>query len=391
MAEIALIHDLFTCQRWVEKQPCEAGATIAVRAALRTLPHWWAWVMENADTPEHTRSTLPGLRACLISRIATSRPSDAMIRALACTTIDIHLDYNVAHAAASAMQDATHTVAAILSAVFHHTNAEDAVSSAAYVAFAAESVAVYAASSKSAADQIWSEVRADARLLSGGSDAAAAPLWSQDPNPFEARWQEVRTHEAQIENAGTAKSFWITWYQSVLDGKPMLGNVGRTDEMLEKIALIAPEDWDRGEDVVNPQIEEIWELYRLRVEVAALKAERDEIRADSASAEHRSHNHPPELIDATREVAQRTEIIWAALDDAETELEADEPDKSRLRRIARNLLAALRLATAYCGKVADTVIISGAKVGGVAAFDWLFNNGRLWQFVKDLLSFSWGP
>jgi len=48
--------------------------------------------------------------------------------------------------------------------------------------------------------------------------------------------------------------------------------VARCWGMLEQIALIDPETWGYGPEVVNPVIREIWELHRLRAEVAALNA-----------------------------------------------------------------------------------------------------------------------
>ncbi|WP_176214421.1 hypothetical protein [Roseovarius sp. A-2] len=57
-------------------------------------------------------------------------------------------------------------------------------------------------------------------------------------------------------------------------------------------------------------------------------------------------------------------------------------------------MAALNVVVAYCGKVADAVVISGAKIGGgavgTAMLDHVANNGRLMQFAKDLLAFGGG-
>lgn len=216
------------------------------------------------------------------------------------------------------------------------------------------------------------------------------PLWSLEPNPFDTRWHKIRNHDLQIDRGDNVNSFWVNWYQSVLDGKPMLDNAERTDEMLEKIALIAPEVWDQGEDVINPLIDEIWELYRLRVEVAALRAERHGFLAHGASAEHRSHNHPPELIDATKEIAQRTEIIWTVLDEAQAELEADAPDKARLSRIARSLLTTLEPVASYLAKVGDEFVMSAAKAAGTLAGKVMISVG-IWQFAHHLLKFAGSP
>ncbi|MEQ8896295.1 MAG: hypothetical protein RID23_04330 [Roseovarius sp.] len=172
----------------------------------------------------------------------------------------------------------------------------------------------------------------------------------------------------------------------------MLGDAARTWEMLEKIALIDAATWDGGPEAVNPVIREIWELYRLRVEVAALRAEKERLLEGRASTEARSHNQPPELVETEPEMARQVEVIWAGLDAAQDELEQELPDKHLLQGIAEKILAALKAVAGYCAKVGDTVVMSAAKVGGgtvgTAILDHVANNGRLLQFAKDLLQYA---
>src|SRR6056297_3599681 len=203
------------------------------------------------------------------------------------------------------------------------------------------------------------------------------------------KWQIANSEDAQDWQ------FWIDWYDSLLDGRPMLGDSGRTWEMLEQIALIDPATWDRGPEVANPVIREIWELHRLRAEVSALQAEKAAFLAARASGAQRGHNQPPEgLVDDAPEVARQITIIWDGLDEARDELERDAPDKGVLRAIAERMLAALNAVVAYCGKVGDAVVMSAAKFGGgavgTAVLDQVANNGRLMQFAKDILTFGGG-
>ena len=146
---------------------------------------------------------------------------------------------------------------------------------------------------------------------------------------------------------------------------------------------------------MNPVIREIWELHRLRAEVAALQAEKAAFLAARASEVQRGHNQPPDgLVDDAPEVARQITLIWDGLDEAREELERAAPDKGVLRVIAERMLAALNAVVAYCGKVGDAVVMSAAKVGGgavgTAVLDHVANNGRLMQFAKDLLAYGGG-
>ncbi|WP_102105953.1 hypothetical protein [Roseovarius mucosus] len=231
-------------------------------------------------------------------------------------------------------------------------------------------------------------------MVADGEFPDARPLWQEGAGPLAEQWRAIKWQVDQSEGAGDWQ-FWIAWYDALLEGRPMLADAGRTWEMLEEIALINPEIWGEGPEVVNPVIRGIWELHRLRAEVAALQAEKEMFLAVQASAAHRGHNQPPEgLVDDAPEVARQIIIIWDGLDEARDELERDAPDKGVLCAIAERMLAALNAVVAYCGKVGDRMIMAVAATigtgGGAALLDHFVINGRLSQFVKDLISFGIG-
>ena len=395
MVEIADIKDVFGGENWLKEQSGEVATVIAARAALRTLPIWWAWGMNEAELERDPTAALKGLHACLVLGIVSLGPSHALTSdAIAGVAYPNELmedsQINFVDSAAGAINDATGVTAATFAPDRYHADAATVRSDAAAAVFAAESASVYLLTWVGK-DYIWSEMRSDAIRLSEGAVATVAPLWSQRSNPFHTKWQDILDYESQKHRRGSDGSFWTSWYQSILDGKSMLGDAARTQEMLEKIALIDLKIWDQGEAAINPLIEGIWELYRLRVEVAALKIERDGLASHRASPEHRSHNKPPDLIGADEELARNVTIVWAALDDADAALEKDVPDKARLKSIARTLLSGLKEIAIYCGKVTNVYVMSAATAGGVVSVDILVNNGRLLQFAKDLLSYVGGP
>ncbi|WP_372675097.1 hypothetical protein [Aquicoccus sp.] len=315
----------------------------------RSLPVWWDAVLTVDWEGKADTTALPFLRSVLILSVAAKMPTE---------------DLQVARGAASP------AIGAIIQTV---------------------SEAIAAASTGAITDAAaWNAVRADAEEAAGGTLPNASPLWPNGVNPSAEQWAAIKWQVANSEGAADWQ-FWIDWYDALLAGRTMLSDPARTWEMLERVALIDPETWDKGPEVANPLIREIWELYRLRVEVAQLQAEKAALLGGRGSEAQRGHNHPPKgLVDEQPEIAQQITIVWDGLDEAQGELEKEEPDKGRLLRIGKGLLAALMKIGAYCGKVGDRVIMSAATASGPFILDHFANDGRLFQFAKDLIGFASG-
>ena len=96
--------------------------------------------------------------------------------------------------------------------------------------------------------------------MTRGEYLDALPLWPEGQGPLAERWRAIKW---EVDNSEGAEDwrFWIEWYDTLLAGRPMLGDTARTWEMLEQIALIDPETWDKGPEEVNPVIRGIWEGY----------------------------------------------------------------------------------------------------------------------------------
>ncbi|MGX0901693.1 hypothetical protein ACSSV8_000247 [Roseovarius sp. MBR-79] len=387
MVSVSDISEDEILKAWLEDQPREVAVWIASRAAARVLPIWWDAVLTEEWAREHGISALPVLHGLFVSSVATFVTSESLTRV---TDFEVHEVHRAAY-------EAQPNNEAAKASAFAAAHAAQAFQSALSYAYAARS-AVEAGRSASAAADVWGAVREDAEFVASGDAPDLRPLWPDGPGPLAQMWDDVKSRVAKAPDAQDWQ-FWIDWYDALLDGRPMLGDPARTWEMLEKIALIDPATWDKGPGVVNPVIREIWELHRLRAEVAALQAEKEAFLAARASEAHRGHNQPPEgLVDDAPDVAQSITIIWAGLDDARDELEQEEPDKGRLRAIADRMMAALRAVVAYCGKVANVGAMSAADETGklvarttyVATLDHFANNGRLLRFIKDLMGYGTG-
>ena len=107
---------------------------------------------------------------------------------------------------------------------------------------------------------------------------------------------------------GAVWSFWIELYDNILRGDP------QDWDMLYEIAVSQDIDWEASSREVNAAIARIVEKHRLLSEIAHLKAQRHQLVSLTASAEMRSHNMPPELVDADARVTQSIQIIWDTID-----------------------------------------------------------------------------
>lgn len=261
MVEIADIKGRDSLKTWLGDQPREVSVWIASRAAARVLPVWWQAVLTEEWARKRDLTALPILRSLLISSVAAKMPTEEMKAArvanagaaMAYVNVNSHVGH--AFAATGAAAKVAPYAAANAAANAAVANVAEAVSDAAAAAADAGSNAAAAARS------VWNAVRLDAAQVSNGDIPWFLPLWGDARDPLADVWKEVQA-KVQVSEAADDWQFWIDWYQAQLDGRPMLGDEARTWEMLEKIALIDPKDWDQGPEVVNPVINGIWGEYK---------------------------------------------------------------------------------------------------------------------------------
>ncbi len=181
---------------------------------------------------------MPILRASLISGVAVKistleiREAAAAARAAA---------YVFAAPPTAAYADAAARAAVHAVALAAHAAARVAADA---VAHAAHAAALATDTGTQAAVDVWAEFRLDAiAALASSSDPTS--LWSGD-NPFVDLWADVRSATQSTPEGHAHWSFWRRWYDDALKGGPQ-----RNPELLKAIALIDPEDWDKGPGFIN--------------------------------------------------------------------------------------------------------------------------------------------
>lgn len=156
----------------------------------------------------------------------------------------IHAAYAAAFAHASARATASATATA---------NANATARAAAQAASAAATAVAHATTTTAA--EVWVEVGLDA-VAAAEVNANSLSLWSGD-NPLADVWAETKSVTQSAPEGPTHWSFWRRWYDGALKGGPP-----RNPELLKAVALIDPEDWEKGPGFINDvKIPELEALY----------------------------------------------------------------------------------------------------------------------------------
>ncbi|MEE9454726.1 MAG: hypothetical protein V3V13_10140 [Paracoccaceae bacterium] len=198
MVEIAGINDRESLEAWLKTQPQKTSVAIAHRAAMRVLPAYWHWVLTSESAQKHDLTALSILRCNMISGVAAFYP-----------TPEIRAEVKAASASADASAASTFSASAAASG-FRAT--------------------------------MWQTLRADCLDLLEDRPLDQVKLWRDANNIFEENWQQIKT---RLDADLIDWSFWIKWYEASLNGEPL------NPDMLERIALIDPKDWEQGPKHVN--------------------------------------------------------------------------------------------------------------------------------------------
>lgn len=346
------IKDLGQLKTWLQTQDVRISRAIAARASLRSLPALMAVSDQIIDTTTGAELLLAGLRATLISGVASTCPPRDM-KHIETAAVSAR---SAARSARSAIDSNFHSAA--------HSAANSAFLCADSATHSAALSAVHtarAAGSSTRSDILLSAIFSDAEAAKNGDphQIFAGSLWPrpQDADPLLAMWH---TFEAQPDPTGIW-SFWRDWYRGMLTGAPM------DWDLQLQVARIKDEIWEAGPEDVAKEIERIQAKFVLEQEVKRLKEELTALEQATSSPLIGDNGGPP--MDALPAKAFKKDLvlIWSDIEELETELAKPEPSASVLERIAQSLSEiALRIA-AYCGTTVDAIVKEGAKTIGKGA------------------------
>lgn len=230
-----------------------------------------------------------------------------------------------------------------------------------------------------------------ATIAAARSDAISGmnwgPLWGSKqevPAPMKRDWEELRI---QLQDDENDWSFWIEWYESILNGTPLPW------ELTQRIALeIAEEEWEAGQAVVGPRIAEIraaFDAQALANEVA------ESAYLTQLGCPGIGHNRPPSLIDDDLSEQPPETLIWVAASSLREEAASTNPDTATVRKAVGILVAALQASGLWVAQKLDKAITDaagafGKTFGGAAGVSLLAyvtgNSDKIMQLVDKVLS-----
>jgi len=379
-----LFKDEDSLTAWLNERPeavrQNCAMFIAARSALRVLPIAVdGFQFTDAQIQSDIKTTV-----ILQSLLMASRPAEKITRTFPAMTFDAPPTFGLAHP-----QSGYSAVAAFRAVLAAEVAASEASVVASHAVNAAHTAAsIVSVSLNVISGALWIAVREDCQLwwdnsiTNGYCRIDIAPLGLEGIR-IAPDWPVVREkllNDTDPER-GADWSFWVEWYDKILRGDP------QNWDMLYEIAVSQDIDWEATPRKVNAAIARIVEKHRLLREIADLKAQRDQLASFTASAEMRSHNMPPELVDADARVTQSIQIIWDTIDEAEEELREEKPEPSRLKKLGEVLLRATAEVIRYCGQKADIMVTEAAKkigaAGGVAAASLLASQTEAAQKIGN--------
>lgn len=365
--QVSEITDRTSFEAWLEEVPedrCyELAVALATRCALRVFPIWAGAEVEGTWNQGDDWKTLSLLHCLLASGVATKKAGPA-IRVVSGKLM--HVAADIADSTRFTL-GATSRYAAVADA------ASDVSRAAALPAEASRSAALTAD-----AVNLWSDLHKDIQELDGSDDLLSLPLWPEEVSSEIANAWSVGRSGMQ---ANPGYSFWIRWYEAILEGRPLTGTWQSHWQLMQDIALIAPEDWDKGLEHVAGVIDLISQKHALQREVARTKRalENETFNAETLG-KHRD-NLPDDLPPA-RVVQYRAQLreVLQELEAVEAALEPPVPDVEVLEEATGRLRAAWAKIKRYPLAAGFVVLMGAAATGaagqlGVRGIDWIIDEG----------------
>lgn len=244
------VTDSESLKAWLVGQSPEVIRVLVIRNALRSLAHLFS--VRILGGPDHYNPNLGLFRQFIIASVSMkSKKSLAFSEMVSC-------EYSTnAKNSSDILSFLSHVTGTRNSSSRIAEEMDDSIEFVASDVFATKdmfSLPNVFADDPFIVEGFWEDIGADVADFAAGKKAStirAAPLWRSN-NPIDHLWERKKN---ELQSHPEDWSFWIDWYQRILDGHP------QNWEMLEEIALIDPEDWDKGAEHVNGLISGIQARY----------------------------------------------------------------------------------------------------------------------------------
>lgn len=401
------IRDIESLAAWIESRPADArsreSASISIRVAARIFPIVGLSIVKSGYTSERAHLHLQIMRCLLTASISVKQLNpENLVRAA-----------SFASSAARTASLGDRTEALVARAADTAANVTVPSSATEVTVFAISALEV----SSSSTGELFNRIRDDAVRIETGEDPLSSALWlGPPPNWFKHADSQLRdewsdsapyledeqgnrltTEEGEFlrgeDESGTSAfesdwDFWSRWWEGVKSGQHVNWDLQRA------IALIPDEDWQQGPAHIAAIVARLEEQFDLRRQVAELRTKLQEAefrdQASYATVAHRSHNHPPEVLEAATEARREITIVLQVLEDAEKELSLQAPSSAILKRNGAVLREAGKSIAKYCLKLVDLAVTTTLVAGttAVVSYECLKYAPEIEGIGKSLIEFA---
>lgn len=310
--------DFNEASRWFRNQSKETCITMAVRAALASVPGASSFVRRTPNEAAD-QFVLPLFRALSPTAVASlfpDRSRELLGVAAAANARANASDFLHPQGATSRVEAAREAACATYLTAFSGSIGGDYFEDAAAAVSNAE-VALNGV--------IAGVVALDAKDVEGGAVASSlwlGPLWREGvPDRVFRRWRELRRSLLDLDPNWIV---WVNWYEDRLRG----ANDARSRDLVEGLEIervrIPDEDWDKGAMHVNALIAELEEKHRKLVPEQKSASAQFDLGSDGVL--HRRFSSPPEARTSAQE--ERLRAAWSAHEDILKSVEALNPGRN---------------------------------------------------------------
>jgi hypothetical protein len=234
-AEIKTQMDL---QAWLEGQSQEVCVWIAARAFAQRLPLYWSETALEVGKGQDNVELLTFYRSLLTALTFTHAKNDALKTRLGSAATQVT---TVANPAA---KDVVGVLSRALIDAF----------------FVAQATAVASEAAENASAVAKTRAFVDAQWAEAEGVTEARRLWVEEMPDYTmaALRAMLDALPEPADDQPDYRSFWVPWYQGLLDGKPAFPQA-----LTEAVALIPEDDWEQGDlHINNTVIPRLMEKYR---------------------------------------------------------------------------------------------------------------------------------
>lgn len=217
---------------------------------------------------------------------------------------------------------------------------------------------------------IWLAASNDAR-----EPKSNGPLWQDDniPDLLADSWAALKEQWAEDD---ADWSFWIKWYEGILNGTPMPW------ELTHRIALeVTEKEWEAGQTVVAARIAEIRARYDLEQSAREVEAQLSAF-VPAASLPPRGHNNPPELIDEPS-LLNEIAALRLAVTTLKEQAESASPQKAEVEQALSTIVNWRNAVIKWLGRKAELIVDTTIKWGIPTVGGYLMLNPNQLEVLID--------